>query len=166
MKRSGTARFASRVRRTEPSRGRVAAWLLGILVVFGVLATQRLVRATRPTDVTAALRDSVLVLRAAAETCRRELDEGTASLDDYDARLDSLRERMRALEAIDPRGVPADSYRAYIDTFDEYNDSVPGWTAQADTLRAQWPRCRDITRSYNVLADSLRQWLESLEPRS
>ncbi|MGH7575503.1 MAG: hypothetical protein ACREM1_10335 [Longimicrobiales bacterium] len=151
------------MRRSEPKRGRSAAWLLGISALFVFTATHRLARPTRPQEVTATLRDTALTLRAAAETCGRALDQNTANFESYAARLDSLRERVRRLEAIDPRGVPADSYPAYIDTYDEYNDSVPSWSAQADTLRAQWARCRGITRSYNVLADSLRRWMTRLD---
>jgi hypothetical protein len=58
---------------------------------------------------------------------------------------------------MDPRGVPADSYEAYLETFDAYNDAVPGWSERADTLQAQWRRCRDVTEVHNQLADSLRQ---------
>lgn len=143
--------------------GRRVSWLVAGLMLLGVLSLHRMARPPRPPDVTAPLRDTVLVLRTAAEACRAELDEGAAGFETFDTRLDSLNERIRELEAMDPRGVPADSYRVYLEAFDQYNDSIPGWSARADTLRARWARCTEVTRSYNALADSLRRLMTRLE---
>ena len=95
--------------------------------------------------------------RVLVEGCQDAIENNSSRLDSYDQQLDSLRSRVRALEQMDPRGVPMDSYETYLETFDEYNAAVPGWNERADTLQAQWTRCRAVTEMHNQLADSLRQ---------
>jgi hypothetical protein len=136
----------------------VAVAAVLVLAVAGVLSLARVLH--EPSGVTV-LRDSVAVLRAAADSCRNALDAGQAGLFEYNARLDSLRGRVRGLEAHDPRGVPADSYQVYMEAFAAYNDSARAWQAHVDTLQAQLERCRAVTQSHNALADSLRQVLTS-----
>jgi hypothetical protein len=134
--------------------------LTAVLVLVSAALFLILRAPERPRDPLDPLADSIRVLRAAADTCRTRIDEARTQLDRFDSQLDSLHARLRALERIDPRGIPSDSYAAYLETFDRYNDSVPGWTARADALRASWSRCRDLTALHNALADSLRRELE------
>lgn len=94
--------------------------------------------------------------RVIVEGCQDALAQNSSRLDSYDDQLDSLRDRVRALEEMDPRGVPMDSYETYLESFDAYNAAVPGWAERADTLQAQWARCRAATEAHNQLADSLR----------
>lgn len=128
-------------------------------MLAGAVILYQLTRPARRVDPTATLRDTLHVLRSAADSCRSEIDESASRLQAFDARLDSLRSRVREYEAIDPRGVPADSYEVYLEAFDRYNESVPGWSERADTLRERWARCTDLTQTHNALADSLRQLL-------
>lgn len=134
---------------------------IGLPVLAGVLIGAALLyRFTRPPsfhEQVEPLVSTITAYRAFADSCQNALDQGSSGLESYDDRLDSLRLRVRALERMDPRGVPTDSYEAYLETFDAYNDAVPGWSERADTLQAQWRRCRDVTEVHNQLADSLRQ---------
>jgi hypothetical protein len=116
-------------------------------------------RANRPPDLVGPLQDSLHVLRIGADSCRADLERGQTLLNEYDERLDSMRARVRRFESLDRRGVPADSYDVYLGAFDQYNDSVGGWSARTDTLRARLQRCRTITETHNVMADSLRRLL-------
>jgi hypothetical protein len=128
-----------------------AAVAIPVLYVIG--------RANRPPALIPPLRDSLQVLRLAADSCRADLDRGTALLHAYDERIDSLRTRVRRFESLDRRGVPADSYEVYLGAFEQYNDSVAGWTARTDTLRVRLDRCRTLTETHNMIADSLRRLL-------
>jgi len=107
----------------------------------------------------ASLRDSLRASRAAADSCQRALSYEEALFRDYDERVDSLRNRVRHYESLDPEGVPADSYEVYLETFDRYNDAVPAWRERADTLQTRWAECRTLIEDHNELADSVRTLL-------
>jgi hypothetical protein len=113
----------------------------------------------RPPDIVTPIREDLRVLRAAADSCKSALEADQLRFETFDDRLDSMRTRVRDLEAIDARGVPADSYSVYLGAFDRYNDSISGWTTRADTVRARWERCLAVTEEHNLLADSLRRIL-------
>lgn len=132
-------------------------WLVAALLAL-LLATD-ILRSRRRADEIAPLRENLRALRAAADSCRMALTGEEARLDAFDARLDSIRRRVRELESLDPRGVPADSYQTYLSAFDAYNDSVATWSGRADTLRSRWERCLAITEEHNELADSVRALL-------
>lgn len=138
-------------------RIRPALWLAIAAITIGALYF--IGRSNRRSPPIAPLRDSLYVLRVAADSCRADLDEGSALLQSYDARLDSLRARVRAFEDMDARGVPVDSYAVYLGAFEEYNDSAAGWSLHADTLRTRLQRCRRVTQTHNLIADSLRRLL-------
>lgn len=131
----------------------VVAAALALMLAWEVLSLRR------GPDEIAPLRDELRVLRAAADSCQASMEGEQLSMEVFDARLDSLRSRVRELESRDPRGVPADSYQVYLSAFDRYNDSVATWTARTDTVRARWTRCRSITEAHNTLADSVRRLL-------
>jgi hypothetical protein len=103
------------------------------------------------------VRDQLALLRTSVDSCQAALPAEASVFEAFGQRADSLRARVRALEAIDPRGVPADSYRVYLDALERYNRTVDGWEPRADSLRARWDRCRDLTERHNLLADSLRR---------
>jgi hypothetical protein len=139
--------------------------ILILLLLAGAAVLFRILRPDPPPSADELLADSIRVLRTAAEGCREELNLGTARLHAYDAKLDSMRARVRELEAMHPRGVPADSYAVYLEAFEQYNDSVGGWDARTDTLRARLQRCRDVTQRHNALSDSLRRMLVQQQPK-
>ena len=139
--------FNPRARRMLLAAGVLAGAALLVLVA-GMIRRQQAVLGVR---------DELALLRTAVDSCQTALPAEASAFEAYGQRADSLRARVRALEAIDPRGVPADSYRVYLDAFERYNRSVDGWEPRADSLRARWARCRDLTERHNLLADSLRR---------
>jgi hypothetical protein len=133
---------------------------VGLPVLAGVLISAALVyRFTRPPSFRERVEPLVTHIaeyRTAVELCQNTLARNSRRLDSYDEQLDSLRLRVQALERMDPRGVPRDSYETYLESFDAYNAAVPGWAERADTVQAQYARCRAVTETHNRLADSLR----------
>jgi hypothetical protein len=103
------------------------------------------------------LRSDVLSLRAEVGLCQAELDTARLEFQAYNERVDSLRTEVREMEDLDVRGVPAPRYDDYLDAFDGYNRSIPGWQERADGLESRWEECRDLVQNHNVLADSLRR---------
>lgn len=138
---------------------RIRPWMWIALAAIAIPVLYAIGRANRPPDVIGPLRDSLQVLRLGADSCRVDLQRGEAMLHAYDERLDSMHARVREYESLDRRGVPADSYEVYLGAFDQYNDSVEGWSARTDTLRVRLVRCRTITETHNRMADSLRRLL-------
>jgi len=100
------------------------------------------------------------VLRSAADSCRDAIGEERSRIAASDARFDSLRSRIDYYEGLDPRGVPADSYEAYLEAFNTYNRGIPRRAAAGDSLEAHWDACRDIIEEHNALADSVRSIAE------
>lgn len=142
--------------RMDALRPRPRSWLIVAAMVVVLVLAFRGLRAVMDTDPHAALRASIGALRAEADSCRWEVDQSAAQLRAYDRRLDSMRARVREMEALDRRGVPLDSYRLYMQTFNRYNDSAAAWPPLEDTVRALDARCRAIVEQHNTLADSLR----------
>lgn len=106
------------------------------------------------------MRERLGDLRTEVDDCRLELAREEDAFNRFDARVDSLRELIADFEALDPRGVPGDRYEEYIESFERYNESVPRWQAQADSLQAHLATCRELARRHNLLADSLRTLLD------
>jgi predicted nucleic acid-binding Zn-ribbon protein len=111
------------------------------------------------------IRAHLAALRTASSECVAELSRADAAFRDYRARVDSLRGRIRRYEAMDSRGVPDAQYDAYLDAFEEYNDSVSAWQERADSLEARTESCQEIARRHNALADSARRRMEELARR-
>ena len=109
-----------------------------------------------PEDRLRAMRGALTELRQAADSCRTALEREEARLRAEDERLDSLRSLIAYYEALDRRGVPADSYEAYITAFNAYNDAIAPRTFAGDTLQAHWRECRALAERHNLTADSAR----------
>ncbi|HSK17983.1 MAG TPA: hypothetical protein VK912_02510 [Longimicrobiales bacterium] len=137
-------------------RPSLRSWLIIAGIVVVVVLAFRGVRAMRhsPQEI---LRDTLATLRNRADSCRSEVDQRAADLREYGRRLDSMRARVRELEALDQRGVPVDSFRLYMSVFNAYNDSVAAWPPLEDSVRALDARCRVVAEQHNVFADSLRE---------
>jgi hypothetical protein len=137
-------------------RPRLRAWLVvAAILIVGVLAF-RGIRALRA-EPHAGLRDTIADLRSQADSCRAAVDVEVAALRAWDLRLDSMRARVRAYEALDTRGVPADSFVIYMQAFRAYNDSVAAWPPREDSVRAMDTQCRAVAEQHNALTDSLRR---------
>lgn len=146
--------------------GRPPRHVLLLLTVLGAAALAllwiRVTGAPTPRERLEELRHDLVALRSAADSCRDALAAEEASFQSYRSELDSLRGRVRAYEALDPRGVPADSYAAYLELFEAYNRGVRRWDAVSETLQAHWRECRRVAETHNLLADSARRLADSV----
>ncbi|NIV52413.1 MAG: hypothetical protein GWN53_11110 [Gammaproteobacteria bacterium] len=121
-----------------------------------------LVRPVSPEQRLRALRRELRVQRAAADSCLEALRLEESALRSTDEKFDSLRAVIEGYEELDPRGVPADSYDAYIDAFNAYNEAIPAREEAGETLQVNWAACREIVAMHNQLADSARALAEEL----
>lgn len=141
--------------------------LKAVLVAAGALivaaGTWSLVDEWRTRRELEGLREGLRGLRAAADSCQIAVAQEEILFREYDRRVDSLRASVSDYENLHPEGVPADTYEVYLETFDRYNDAVPAWRMQVDSLRAHWEACREVVDAHNAAADSLRLRLEELE---
>lgn len=103
------------------------------------------------------LRTELAALRAASNECVAVVAEAQGEFEAYNERVDSLREEVRDYEALDARGVPGEEYADYLETFEAYNLSVPGWREQADSLSARREACEALVMRHNALADTIRR---------
>lgn len=122
----------------------------------------RLTSPPSPRDRLEEMRASLVTLRTGADSCRAAVDDEERSFKAYDRDLDSLRTRIGGYESLDPRGVPADSFPAYIDLFQRYNRGVTLWEAASESLQAHWRACRAIAETHNAVADSARALAQEL----
>lgn len=153
-------------RRGDWTEGGPRFWLGVLAVCVGIVAVVWVVTSffdrSDERDRIEALREELRESRAVVDSCRQSVSREEMSFQEYDRRVDSLRQRVDRYESMTPGGVPADSYPRYMEAFDSYNRAVPDWAARADTLQAHWSACRETIREHNVLADSLRRLLEAL----
>jgi hypothetical protein len=140
-------------------RRRRIVWLGAVVFVVAAAGVLSIMRTLHEPSAIALLRDSLGVLRMAADSCRLALDAKQEGLLAYNSRLDSMRGRVREMESHDPRGVPADSYGIYMGLFEAYNDSAAAWDARVAALQSRHSHCRALTEEHNAIADSLRRLL-------
>jgi predicted nucleic acid-binding Zn-ribbon protein len=131
-----------------------------IAVVAAAAGVLTLGRSLRHPGALAEMRSTVAALRSAADSCRLSLDETHADLLQYNERLDSMRSRVRDLESLHPRGVPADSYSIYMGVFRRYNDSAGTWESRVQELQSELDACRGMAEAHNAAVDSLRRLLQ------
>jgi hypothetical protein len=113
----------------------------------------------------AQMREQVQELRAAVDSCHLALADNQRELLSYNEYLDSLRSRVRGMESLHPRGVPADSFQVYMEEFRRYNDSAAVWDARVSELQAERDACAEATAAHNIAIDTLRQLLLTQERR-
>lgn len=126
-------------------------------IVAVVVLVFRGLRGLGSGDPHAALRATIAELRTQADSCRVDVNSSVGALRAYDQRLDSMRDRVRELEALDQRGVPADSYAIYMTAFTAYNDSAAAWPPLEQAVRDLDADCRAVAEHHNILTDSLRR---------
>lgn len=131
-----------------------------MLVTAGVVTAGAFVsvalRPPTPRQLFFELRSPLQLARQAADECRTSLRVEEISFRTLRRRTDSVRSRIGVLEGLDRRGVPADSYRVYLQAVDSFNAAVPDWSAAADSLSAHRTACEELVRAHNTLADSAR----------
>ena len=119
----------------------------------------------RDADELRALQDDLQTARWSIQTCQGDLASREAAFQEFNSRLNALREGVRELESLDGPGVPADQYDDYLALFDSYNDSVRVWEGRSESLRARETACRNLVERHNILVDSLRLRVEASERR-
>jgi predicted nucleic acid-binding Zn-ribbon protein len=127
-----------------------------VIAAFGIVTIGRTL--AHPGAI-ADMRSTVAGLRAVADSCATALDDSQSELLQYSDRLDSMRSRVRELEALHPRGVPADSYTSYLRIFGVYNDSAAAWEDRVEELRSERLVCSEAADRHNAAVDSLRRLL-------
>lgn len=150
---------------TSPTRSLVLRAALGLLAAVGLtfvwVAWSDARERQRTVEQVRSLQADVYAARTSADSCRNELAWAEGQFRRFDEHVDSLRTEVRAFEALDERGVPAERYEEYLELFDGYNDSVAAWERRADELRAAEEVCRALVEGHNTLSDSLRRRIEA-----
>lgn len=135
--------------------------VIALLLVLAMgLVVVRWTRSSRRAEQVRDTRDRLALLRAAADSCAGTFESNRQDFLTWNARVDSIRERVRSMEAVDRRGVAQDSYAVYMSAFSAYNDSVEAWQGRATALESELARCQGIAQAHNELADSVRQSLQ------
>ena len=125
-----------------------------LLLAVGIVLARRLQVPPENAQLIALLAEADS-LRDEAERCTAELADREARFRVFDQRVDSLRVAVRAQEEPGPRArVAAENYEEYLELFDRYNEAVPVWHAQADSLRAGWNACRLAAETHNTVLES------------
>jgi hypothetical protein len=105
------------------------------------------------------LRDEVRELRAEVGACFETRERIELRFHALTRRTHELREALDELEALDPRGVPADRYDRYLELVGEFNAMIPEWEREADDLEGRAAACRALADDHNLKVDSLRRLL-------
>jgi hypothetical protein len=136
---------------------------LVVLTMVAVLVGVRIVLSPGPSERerVEGMRDRLRVLRVAVDSCATALDVGEQAVQDRVTGTDSLRARIEALESIDPRGVPQDSYQTYLSLVDRFNRAVAAWDTLGQDAEAQRQDCRMLVLQHNLLSDSVRRFFEA-----
>jgi len=134
---------------------------LGVLILAGLAGGSILERNRRVAEMQA-LRTALDQARFAADSCKMALSWEEQGFLAFDRRIDSLRAEMEGYEDPERGGVPQADYRAYLESFELYNDSVEVWQSRADSLRAMEAACRALVKAHNELGDSIRHKQEEM----
>jgi predicted nucleic acid-binding Zn-ribbon protein len=139
---------------------KVLLLMAGIVAVGGAVMVA--VRPPSAQEQLRTLRTELRALKDSAEACSTALAQDQEQFGRYQAHVDSLRDRIDALEDIIPDGVPGDSYPQYLATVDSFNAAVPDWQPTADSLASSRRACEARIEAHRMLADSVRRLAASL----
>jgi len=134
---------------------------LGLLILAGLYGGSLIERNRRIAEMQV-LRAALDQARFSADSCKVALTWEERGFRNFDRFVDSLRAETESYEDPERGGVPEAEYRAYIESFERYNDSVAVWQERADSLRAKEAACRALVEAHNVLGDSIRRRQEAL----
>jgi hypothetical protein len=146
----------------SPTRSRRWRWAFWGVAGFIVLATLYSAWAERrdardsPLARAEEVRVQVRAAQSAVDTCLARLAVNESRFREQARQTQVLQGRIRRLEAMDPRGVPADSYPQYLETVERFNAAIEGWEFRGEVLEDRQQECRGLVEARNVLADSLR----------
>jgi hypothetical protein len=139
-----------------PCMKRGPALIIAIAVLAAAAGLVSVARTLQHPGALADMRANMAELRMAVDSCQTVLAAAQSDLLAYTEQIDSLRTRVREMEALHPSGVPADSYDIYLQLFNQHNDSVTGWDARVQELQQERERCIVVTELHNQALDSLR----------
>lgn len=138
---------------------RAAALLVFALVVAAVALRAALSAGTSPRERIESMRARLLEIRFEVNTCVAVMDFDERAVERRLASTDSLRARIDALEALDPRGIPRDSFPTYMELVDRFNARVAAWDTLGEQARSNREECEVLVERHNALGDSLRAYL-------
>jgi len=148
--------------RTPHSRSspwRWAFWGVAGLVVIATLYSawaERRDARDSPLARAEEVRVQVRAAQSAVDLCLARLAVSETRFREQARQTEVLQGRIRRLEGMDPRGVPADSYPEYLETVERFNAAIEGWELRGEVLEDRQQECRGLVEARNVLADSLR----------
>ena len=131
------------------------------LVLLAALAGGPVLERNRRAGEMRTLRSELERSRFSADSCRTALVLLEDQFRRFDREIDSLRSVVDGYEDPEQGGVPQADYDAYLERFEEYNNSVEEWQHMADSLQAAEARCRSVIERHNRLGDSIQQVQES-----
>ncbi len=134
------------------------ALVLAAVVVHSAWSDRR-AEADSPRVRAEAVRAEVRAAQVEAEACLAALELARARFEAQTRETGALGDRIRRLEALDDRGVPADSYDVYLETVERFNASIERWELRGEAVTEEREECLTLVEERNLLADSLRQIL-------
>jgi phage shock protein A len=141
-----------------------AKWAPLVAALLFVVVTAPLVNRMREARsslaVAEGLQDEVEALHAEVDACLATRSGMELRLQSLVSETGRLREQVDSLEALDSRGVPAEQYEEYLGLVTRYNEALPEWERQAESLREFAPSCDSLVVLHNARADSLRRFLQ------
>ena len=145
----------------RPDRYGMRGTIFGVaalaLVILAGLAGSPILERNRRRAEMRALRTALDEARFSADSCKTVLALDQEDFLRFDGAVDSLRSKVAGYEDPDQGGVPQAAYQDYLETFEEYNDSVENWQPRADSLKVSEARCRTLVEAHNQLGDSIRR---------
>jgi hypothetical protein len=139
-------------------------WGLVLLLAVGVSAltgwVQRRSYAASPRGQMELAREQLRAAQDDVERCLAGRDVAEREFTDQQTETQALRARIRRLEGLDARGVPADSYTVYLETVDRFNASVERWGDRGEDLDGIQSACRELIDARNAWSDTFRVRLE------
>jgi hypothetical protein len=134
--------------------------LLGLLLL-GAAAPLLIDRWRGPTprEIAGGLRIEMEGFRARIDACLATRARIELRFQGHVRQTAELRAAVDSLEALDPRGVPADRYEEYLLLVERFNIATREWEVLSEELRTYDPRCRELIAEHNALGDSIRRIL-------
>lgn len=142
---------------------RFPRWVIvGLVLVLGIAAASTAARVSEANSAVAfaeGMRDELVGMRSELDACLSTQSQMELRFEELEREVARLRQSVDSLESLDARGVPQESYEEYLDVVESYNRAIPEWETEADELREQSARCRELAEAHNAQADSLRRFL-------
>lgn len=130
-----------------------------MVAVAAASALSRMSERRSDSAVALTLRDDLVGIRAELDACLSTRSQMELRFEELEREVARLRRAIDSLESVDARGVPAESYPAYLELVEDYNQTIPRWEVEGEELRQQSVRCRSLAEVHNARADSLRRFL-------